>query len=167
MSYVLVLVTSPTFWACYILMALLIPSVAGMVFKPVTGTTKKQRAYRATGIEFALVFLPFAVVGIANGINGTFAGFLASPELPVAAMVAASLALLHIIRADLLRRVEQPHKPVILIGIACLVMAVSIALIVFLVTTPEITSWVAVFNAAYTSVALVLMYGFAAAAAAF
>lgn len=162
MSYVLVLVTSPTFWAFSILMVLG-AAIAGMLFKKINGSPAKVAAYRSTGIDFACVFIPFAVLGVAHWINGTFPSYLQTPELPMAAVVAAVLCLVHLYRAQLASKRIASHKIVILACAISVLLVPSGVLIFHIVLSDGVTPWIAVLNALWALLVLWLSYGFAAA----
>ena len=86
--------SEPSFWSTTVLLVCLVPTILGMLF----GTPKRRSVeavwlYRGAGIEVLFVLLPFVLYAVGNSLNGSFAKFMASPELPMAAMVLFAMTL--------------------------------------------------------------------------
>ncbi|MBN2976885.1 hypothetical protein [Pseudomonas lactucae] len=89
----------PSFWSATVLICCLTPSLCGMLFGTPKGRLRERVwLYRGAGVEILFVLLPFVFYGIGNSLNGSYAQFMASPELPMAAMVLFAMTIFSMLK---------------------------------------------------------------------
>ena len=89
----------PSFWSATIIIIGLLPAIFGMLLGTPKGRSKEAIwAYRGAGAEVVFVLLPFACYAVGNILNGKYAAFMSSPELPMAAMILFALTIFSMLK---------------------------------------------------------------------
>lgn len=93
------LIYEPSFWSATIITFVLLPVIFGMLIGTPKGRSKEAIwAYRGVGVEIVFVLLPFAFYAVGHILNGMYAKFMSSPELPMAAMILFALTIFSMLK---------------------------------------------------------------------
>lgn len=154
------LVVSPSFWSATVLLLLLLPAVAGMLFgSPKGRSAEKVWAYRGSGVEVVLVLLPFAFYAVGNVLGGTYEKFMASAELPMAAMILFALPIFSVVKgqAAVGGRIAFEAFAIVVLVAVFLMMSCG-AYISWLAYSDGVSPWFGVANSVLVVVAVILSF---------
>ncbi|GIU10683.1 hypothetical protein TUM4261_21090 [Shewanella sp. c952] len=156
---------SPFFWACNVLLFMLLPMVYAMLFGNVKDRSNdKVWAYREAGVEIAFVLFPFLLYSIAHLLNSSFQSFLLSPELPMAAMIIAGIAMFSLLKGASSAQGKLPVAGLLVFQLCFMALFMSCAALVFWLTlAEEISEWFSVLNSFVAVLSLLFSYGTSAA----
>ena len=163
MFLILSLVSNPYFWACNILLFVLVPSIAGMLFgKSKNSSANQMWAYREMGVEITFVLFPFLLYSVAHLLNGSFLRFLLSPELPMAALIVSGIALSSLLKAASKGILRVSGLLVFHLCFLAIFMCCA-GLVFWLTLHTDVSHWISVLNSVVVVFAVAFSFAVSAA----
>lgn len=151
----------------YIMALLLVMAAAltGMTAGPQAGRSDATtKAYREVGGEIFFVFLPFVFYSVLAAANGSFLGFLAGTELPMASAIVSGMTILSINKGKRAANGAYPmHKFRILMRWARTSLIFCLGLVAWLFFDEPRWQWFSVINLCVVILVITLAFGVIAA----
>jgi hypothetical protein len=144
------LIYEPSFWSATIIVFGLVPAIFGMLIGTPKGRSKEVIwANRGIGVDIVFVLLPFIFYAIGNILNGMYAKFMSSPELPMAAMILFALTIFSMLKGlSASASTGNIATEAFLVGtlLSILLMLSCGAYISWLAFSQQVSPWFGVFN---------------------
>lgn len=159
---------NPSYWTTLIMCFGLLPMVVVMLFGWSKGSKKDEMwAYRGAGVEIAFILLPFVFYAIGNALNGSYEKFMASPELPMAAMILFLMTIFSLLKGLAVgAKRDAAVEPFIVLTFVAIAMAMSCAAYIsWLAYRQDVSPWFGVANSVVIVLATLFAYALNAAMA--
>lgn len=159
---ILDLIVDPTFWTIFIVCFLLVPAIAGMIFgSPAGRTVEEVWVFRGAGVEIAFILVPFVFYAVGHSLNGGYDRFMASPELPMAAMILFAMTLFSILKGlSAASKRDVAVEPFMVLTLLAVVLSLSCgAYISWLAFKQDASLWCGVFNSGLIVFAVFFSFG--------
>jgi magnesium-transporting ATPase (P-type) len=156
----------PTFWTASIVCLILIPAIAGMIFGKPKGVSKDEMwLFRGAGVEIAFILVPFAFYAVGNILNSSYDQFMASPELPMAAMILFTMTIFSMLKGlAAASKKGAAVEPFMVLTLVAIVLALSCgAYISWLAFHKNVSPWFGVLNSGL--IVLAIFFSFSVHAA--
>ncbi|WP_339514247.1 hypothetical protein [Pseudomonas sp. RL_15y_Pfl2_60] len=132
-----------------ILILALIVILAIMLLGNISGSKDEDTRWlhRGVGVEVAFVLLPFVFYGIGSLLNGSYSKFIASPELPMAAMILAALTIISLMKGLAASKNQTSIENFLVFTFLAILLLVGLgAYIAWLAFAKDVSPWFGALN---------------------
>lgn len=132
-----------------------------MLFGKIQGRTEEEMwVFRGAGIEVAFVLLPFVCYAIGSILNGSYSKFMASPELPMAAVILAGMVILSVHRGIAASQNRIATEAFLVFSLVAIFVLSGLCIYVgWLAYSSNVSLWFGVLNSALILAAVVAAFG--------